>query len=453
MGVGLSLRGKLPAAVGLEEWFNSAWEWMSAEFPGMATGAGLGQGPFDPYPRVHVRFHPAADPMKIWFAEESTIHINADSSSVGPGYHLFLCELIWALTKKFDLAWARESADGEKQNAVFFTGDPDEIYKEMFAWLGSMASSALAMSASGGSFNLSMSPSYQFFSEHPLITPMGPRSKEWLQEVARNPQAGADVFPWLEPGITPQFLLNRALTHMWTDVHWCRPVADGDEAVQRTVLNLLREACKLDPSLNYPWAEWLEIMGYLQAEDELTAVVSKHAASAPKTAPIGYRRREVKAILDQGWSIMIPGSFSESATFDPQTMNHTWQYSGDNLVIWFTTYPTYGDQAGNIMPVEEAVLELDELQQNIGNLVDEDTKGKIWRRTFITGDPDRGQAWRFSSILLVPGRLALTHIFSDKKEDLEWALNFFKAIDNSAGASTKYIEQPKFPRTDLVASN
>lgn len=451
MGVGLSLIGKLPEPITLEDWFNQVWEWMSAEFPGMATGAGLGQGPFDEFPRVHVRFHPAADPARIWFSDDTTINLVADTASVGPGYQLFLCELIWALSKKFQLSWARESADGEHKNSTFFSGDPDETFNEMFSWLGSMASSALSMS-NNGSFYLSMSPSYQFFSEHPVITPMGPRSKEWLKEVGKNPVAGADIFPWLEPGITPQFLLNRALTHMWTDVHWCPPIADGDEALQHTVINLLRESCKLDPSLNYPWREWAEILGFLKVEDELSSVVKKHASTAPNQEAIGYRRRDVRANLDQGWSVLVPGSFSESATFDPATLNHTWQFSSENQVIWFTTYPTYGDKSGNIMPVEEAVLELDELQANIGNLVEEDTKGKIWRRTFITGDPEKGQAWRFSSILLVPGRLALTHIFSDQKSDLDFALKFFRSIENSAGTTTKYIEQPKFPRMDLVSA-
>lgn len=451
MGVGLSLIGKLPAPTKLEDWFNSVWEWMSAEFPGMATGAGLGQGPFDEHPRVHVRFHPAADPMKIWFTDDTTINLVADTASVGPGYQLFLCELVWALSKKFELNWARESADGEHKNSCFFTGDPDEVYAEMFAWLGSMAASAAAMSGNG-TFNLSMSPSYQFFSKHPLITPMGPRSKEWIQEVSKNPAAGADVFPWLEPGITPQFLLNRALTHMWTDVHWCKPIADGDENLMHTVVSLLRESCKLDPSLNYPWREWAEMLDYLKINDELTDVVKKHAASSPERELIGYRRGAVRANLDQGWSVLVPGDFSESATFDPATLNHTWQFSSEDIVIWFTTYPTYGDSAGNIMPVEEAVLELDELQSNIGSLVEEDTRGKIWRRTFVTGDPAKGQAWRFSSIFLVPGRLALSHIFSDKKEDMEFALNFFRSVDNAAGASTKYVEQPKYPRLDLVAT-
>lgn len=449
MGVGLNLTGKLPKASQLEPWFNEVWDWLSDEFPGMATGAGLGKGPFDEFLKIDLRFHPAADPVKIWFSDPTTIHLLADTVSAGPGYHLFVCDILWAISEKFGINWDQQASE-DHQNPTFFSGDPEEAYREMFAWLGSMATSASAMQSGEGNFHLSMPPSYQFFSKYPLITPMGPRSHEWLKEVSKSPAKGADVFPWLEPGIGAKFLLNRALTHMWSDIRWCPPLGDGDEALMRTVLALLREAAKQDPSLDYPWREWAELLSYLQIKDDLTAVVNKHAKNAKATEPIGYRRGKVRAALDQGWTAILPGSYSESATYDPSTHNHTWQYSGDDLMIWVTTYPTYGDEQGNIMPIEEAVKELDELEANIGKFVEEDKSGKILRRIFMTA-PEKQEAWRFSALFLVPGRLALSHVFSQNKSDMDKAMEFFKSIDNTAGTSTRYIEQPRVPRLDLVA--
>ncbi len=451
MGVGLNLTGKLAKPAMLEDWFNGVWDWMSQTYPGLASGAALGQGPYDEFPRVLIRFHPAADPVRIWFPEEGLISVAADTVSAGPAYHLFLCDLLWKLSSRFQIGWDPETDDGHS-NPTFFSGDTEQTYTEMFSWLASMASSA-DMMAGQGHFNLSMSPSYQFFSELPLITPMGPRSSQWIKEVSKNPQAGTDIFPWLKPGTGAEFLLNKAISHMWTDIRWCPPLGDGDAALMNVVVDLLKAAYKADPKLNYPFREWAELLAYLQIDDEMRELVFAEARKAPETESIGYRRREVRAMLDQGWSLLVPGNFSESAQFDPQTRNHTWQFGGEDFMIWFTTYPTYGDDAGNIMPVADAVLELDDLQKNLGKLVEEDTQGKIWRRTFITEPGDKGRAYRFSSIFLVPGRLALSHVFSEKESDLGIAVQFFRSIENNAGSSNRYVEQPKFPRVDLVLSS
>jgi hypothetical protein len=455
MGIGLSLIGKLSSKVKLETWFNGVWEWLSTEFPGMATGAGLGQGPFDEYPFIDLRFHPAADPVKIWLPEPKVLNLTADTASAGPGYHLFLCDLLRAMGQKFKISWDGRDEDEEtklRNNPTFFSGDPEQAYREMFNWLRTMAASANMM-AGTGSFHLSMPPTHQFMSELPLITPMGPRSAEWLQEVSKNPGAGADVFPWLNPGVGPEFLLNRALVHMWADVRWCPPIADGDEKMLRKVLDLLEQAYKLNPNLNYPWREWSEIFGFLKMESGLSAYVDEKATKAPAAEPIGYRRREVRVMLDQGWSVTVPGCFAETGTYDPETHNHTWEFWNNELLIWFTTYPTCADETGKILPIAEMTKELDQLQANLGQLVEEEAGAKIWRRTFETSDPDKKGSFRFSSILLVAGRLALTHVFADKAADLEHALTFFKSIDNSAGSATKYIEQPRVPRLDLVCAN
>jgi hypothetical protein len=455
MGVGLNLIGTLAKPAELESWFNLVWEWTSAEFPGMAAGAGLGQGPFDEHPCVHLRFHPAADPVKIWMPEASTVKVSADTASAGPGYHLFLCGYLHSLAAKFDMSWESEDDDNEsrdRNNPTFFSRDPEQTYYQMFGWLATMASSANMMAGSG-SFHLAMPPAHQFMSDKPLITCMGARSSEWLQAVSKNPGAGADVFPWLNPGVGAEFILNRALVHMWSDIRWCPPIADGDEVMMRNVLNLLAQAFKTDPNLKYPWREWSEIMGYLRIDDQLSALVAKKAKAEPEGELIGYRRNDVRVMLDQGWSVLVPGRYAESGTYDPSTQNHTWEFWDDDMLIWFTTYPTYGNEAGKVMPVDEAILELDQLQENIGELVEEEASGKIWRRSFVSGDPDKTEAWRFSSILLVPGRLAMTHVFTDKKSDLVEALNFFRNIDNSAGTSIQYLEQPKFPRLDLVCAS
>lgn len=453
MGVGLNLSGKFAQSQDLEAWFNQVWEWMTENYPGMAMGAAIGQGPRDPYPKVEIKFHPAADPVRIALPDASSIQIQAETVSAGPGYHLFLCDLLWSLSSKFAIAWDAETDDGQS-NPSFYSGDAGQTYEQMFSWLASMAKSASMMSESNAVY-LSLPPAYKFAGTAPLITPMGPRDKSWLERVLKNPQSGADVFPWLRPELSAEYFLNKALAFMWTDLRWVPPLGDGDEALMRAVTENLAKAYALNSALDFPYKEWAEILSYLNSDDPLRETVLQKAREAQaKPAPaIGYRRNDVRAILDQGWSVALPGYFSEMASFDPQSGNHTWQFGSDSIMIWFTTYPTYGDTEGNIMPVAEGIKELDELQASLGTLLEEDSQGKIWRQNYMSEPKQEGQAFRFSSIFLVPGRLALSHVFSQNKADLDFARKFFASVENSADANPSYIEQPRFPRMDLAAAN
>ncbi len=453
MGLGLNLTGVLAEPAQLETWFNGVWDWLKANYPERATSATLGQGPGDQFPCVRVRFHPAAEPVKLWLSHESILNVLAETISAGPGYHLFLCDLLSAMGEKFGIMWEPETDEEElrdKLNPAFYSGERDQAYKEMFLCLGGMLAGMRTIpNYDKKKFFINMSPTYQFVSEMPLMTPMGPRDNAWIDKVIKKPSEGADVFAWFNPETGAEFLRNKAISQMWCDVRWGPPLTEEDESVMATVLLDLKKAYELDPFLDYPWVEWNELLGYLEANDEMSVIVAKNAKNALGGPLIGYRRLEVRTRLDQGWSILVPGSMAEAQAFDDSSVNHTWQFFNDVFTIWFTTYPTLGDAKGNIMPVAEAINELDELQSNMGELIEEDRKGKVWRRTFKSGDPKKSSNFRYSAIFLVPGRVAMAHFYTSKEGDGEIAKRFFRTVDNSAGDSAGYVEQPKAPRPDL----
>ncbi len=454
MGLGLNLTGVLAEPAQLENWFNGVWEWLSATYPHKASSANLGMGPNDQYQRVLLSFHPAAEPVKIWLSHEQIVNISAPTISAGPGYHLFLCDLLTALGEKFGISWEPDTDEEDlrdKHNPVFFSQDREQAYKEMFHWLNMMLVGMKQIpDFEKLKFFIAIPPTYQFVSEMPLMTVMGPRDKAWMQKVIAKPTDGADIFPWFKPEMDAEFLRNKAISQMWCDLRWGAPLTEEDEIIVATVLTDLKAAYEMDPFLDYPWTEWAELLAFLEANDEMSTIVSRNAKNALKRPQIGYRRLEVRAQLDQGWSCLVPGSMAESQAFEASSANHTWQFFNDVYTIWFTSYPTLADANGTVMPVEAAVLELDELQSNMGELIGEDRSGKVWRRTFKSGNPKNPSSWRFSSIFLVPGRVAMAHFYCSKESDGEIAKRFFRTVENSAGDSAAYIDQPKFPRADLA---
>lgn len=95
---------------------------------------------------------------------------------------------------------------------------------------------------------------------------------------------------------------------MWSQVRW-RPPANGSERnLLKDVANSLHIANKLNPSLNYPWGEWAEVLEFLGSDDEEKEWV-RSQSKAPPT--IGYRRHNVTVRLPDNWSLRLPGSFSD----------------------------------------------------------------------------------------------------------------------------------------------
>src|ERR1700739_4925859 len=45
-------------------------------------------------PALFCRFHPAAEEVEICLSDPSHITVSANTSTVGPGYHIYLCQML-----------------------------------------------------------------------------------------------------------------------------------------------------------------------------------------------------------------------------------------------------------------------------------------------------------------------------------------------------------------------
>ena len=120
--------------------------------------------------------------------------------------------------------------------------------------------------------------------------------------------------PWWADATDGQYLLNRALCLMWTEVRWRTPAIKSERLLFDEVHRLLSKAYPHDPNLAYPWRAWAELVDLAGFDDPMAGQVRNRAATAPADEPpIGYRRAPV-TIRHEGWALEIPGSFAERRT-------------------------------------------------------------------------------------------------------------------------------------------
>ena len=103
-------------------------------------------------PTLFVHLHPCAEEVEISVPAPGVCAVAAKTSTVGPGYHVFVCDLLHALGKQFRLDWDEpdgDSDDAEEEKAddeaigdetgYFFHREPGILRQEMLRWLSALA--------------------------------------------------------------------------------------------------------------------------------------------------------------------------------------------------------------------------------------------------------------------------------------------------------------------------
>ena len=255
---------------------------------------------------LFVDVHPAAFPVRLHATVDGAVDAMAVTSAVGPGYHTYVGRLVQRLGTATEVAWANpEGGAGTTGTTRFVTGsDRATIEREMLLWLQATLKSIREERGRGETgIQLSLPMRTRFTFDGAVATPLGPRDDAWLAAAIERPQMAVDVWPWWSDAVDSRSILGRALCLMWTEIRWRPPGPDELGAIDE-VLELLRRAYTLDPSLDYPWPEWAELMAYRGHENALAATVRDRAVGVDRP-PIGYRRRPVR-IRHEGWSLTVP---------------------------------------------------------------------------------------------------------------------------------------------------
>ena len=398
-------------------WLERVEAWVQKAAGDLLEASRIEDGP-QGAPVLRLRLHPAAGEVSVLAATQERLVVSAETSAVGPGYHLYLCDLLKALGEAHGIIWAPPDADAGVGDATgyFHSGDPGPVEEHMLGWLQHSVGQVLRMRSLGNSgFALSMRFGHTF--QHPgaLLTPMGPRDEHWLRAVFEDPRQGVDVFPWWTPGVDARMRFQRALCRLWTDVVWRPPLLDEERQRLRDVARLLELAWREDPSLPYPWREWQEVLGYLGVGGTVAEEVHRHALESPGTGPsIGYRRGSVQVALPEGWEIRIPGSLAETRLGDG-----SWVARDHRRIV-------------RVLPLEDSAEEqLAPTSPERRALELEHHGARVSGRASLHVEP--GDC-RLTALCRSGNRRALCVVSFDDPEEQDWALGTWRSLDHAVAA-------------------
>lgn len=436
MGVGFALAGSYrPTSPGqsAESWLAQVGAWLEGHEAEPLLLARPGSDD-DGRPALFVHAHPCADEVSFVVPEPGRVVVSAQTSTCGPGYHIFLCRLLHQLGRAARVTWDGPDPEAAHtdETGYFHTGDVAAVRHEMRRWLAALARILTEHGAVGeGAMRMVAMPfGYGYPDETDIITPLGPRSVAWFRAVSAGAERGPEFFPWWDEEVGASFFLGRALARLWQDVRWRQAVNDDEGELLMDVHLDLERAFHHDPDAPIPWRAWQELLGhliayygyaeYLNGED-LEEVIAERAAAMPADVrPVGYRRGRVQVQLTGGWSIVIPGAMAEEWQPNRQVWN---AWLGGRSVLFSST--TVRDDHGLPARAEEILASLALPAGDLYDLREDDIVG---RAVFTQAEEEGVALWHLKAYSVVAGGFAQCDFYLRARDDLGWAIDVWKGI-------------------------
>jgi hypothetical protein len=410
-------RGIVPRLPSGQQLMDDADTWLTAEVHDLVRSVRLDRNGHEAA-SLFVDLHPAAFPLRLHASGEGAVDALAVTSAVGPGYHTYLHRLIQRIGTAMDIIWTTpDGGAGTTQTTRFVAGaDRTTVEREMLLWLKHALKDVRDARAAGkGGIQLSLPGRTRFTFDGALATPLGPRDDAWLATALERPNVAIDVWPWWSDAVDARSLLGRALCLMWSEIRW-RPPGAGEEEAMDEVLELLRRAYVLDPSLDYPWSEWAELIDDRGYDGAMVATVRDRADGIDRPR-IGYRRRPV-TIHYEGWSLEVPGSFGERWTSEEWWGGE----SGRSITLAATTTGVDGQ------PMLPDVF-LAKVAGDLGDDAVSHQAGRIRGRARLTTDATSGvEVGIVEGYSAVDGSGAAIRIVFDDPSDWEWAFGMWRSL-------------------------
>jgi hypothetical protein len=229
---------------------------------------------------------------------------------------------------------------------------------------------------------------------------------------------------------------------MWCDFPWRPPLTDLEGEVADQIANDLATAFKLDPGAELPWAEWLELLDSIQADNEgfcvtpndrvLSVELWKRAGPltshietgkiGPALLPTGYRRFPIRVSLDGGWSLLVPGDFAQE--WDAKRNWTAWNRA---RTVWFRRVGF--TKPGGAVPTVAEVLEVGCKSLPDVEPVPGITREGIQGVAVYGAFEDEGRnVWRLSGVAGASGQLAVCHIYTEDAADRAWSIQTWQTL-------------------------
>lgn len=441
MSVGILLSGSFPGDADgdkASDWLEEVAAWLESheEEPLMLCRSGVNASE---QATLFVQIHPCAEELEISIPELNRCTVSAKTSTAGPGYHIFVCELLLELGKQFQIAWDEPATSDEAgdDTGYFFSQDAEAVRGEMLGWLRSLSQVVVENFTDDevGIRMVSMPLDYSYPDESGILTPIGPRDPQWFKPLVEHPEQGTEFFVWWPEGVGAAFFLGRAVCRLWMEMRWRPPITEDEGALLMDIHLDLERAYHLDPGAAIPWREWRELLEYLheffgyaefQHEENLEAEIHRRADSIDPGMPlIGYRRGRVQALLTGGWSIVIPGEFAE----DWEENGETWSAWYGGRTIWFTSWSMRGEEDERVDPRE--ILDSQSWPDDGEFFEHQDQDDTLLGRAVLRPYEEDGESmWNLKAYSAVEGTFALCNIYLQNQDDVGWALDVWKSMQH-----------------------
>jgi hypothetical protein len=378
-------------------------------------------------PGLLVLLHATAPAVEIWLGGTGKIRVAAVTTPTGPGYHQYLCNLLRRFSGEYGFTWIAD--DCSDPTGYFATRHRAALEDHFLRWL--------AEECGTDQRAIGLSPDHGFTYPAEVLTPLGPRTRDWARAVAAEPLCGADFFAWWHPDLDSPFYRNRALARLWCDFPWRAPLTEIEGEVADQIANDLATAFKLDPAGELPWPEWLELLEAIQADAEgdqfcvtpadrvLSIELWKRAGLAPteENVPrIGYRRFPIRVQLDNGWTLEVPGSFTTE--WDEE---RNWTAWDRTRTVWFRRIGY--TKPGGALPTAAEALEVGKKSLHEGEPVSRiETEGVLGEAVFSPAEEEGRTVWRLSGVAGTVGELAVCNIYLESETDRGWAVRTWQSL-------------------------
>jgi hypothetical protein len=406
----------------VEEWFKShlekpfVYSWKENDAQGL--------------PALFLILHPAGEPVIVTDHGKGCITVFANTAGVGPGYHIYVCDLFHLIGNEIRISWdAQDETHGFcDDTGYFYSGDKTPVRDVFLKWLRAI-SSPLKDAIGKGAENICIGmpiDGENYLHGLPVTTVLGPRDLAWVERVADDPLQGIDIFPWWhENELGPHALLGWAQCIMWTEARWNKEVqTDATLSTLNTISTLLEAAYAKDPTLDYPWKEWKETLELLDMSNSpLCGLIKGKAEGVPADkALIGYRRGNVIKRLPGGWSITIPGHYVED-----------WEGDGRTFVAWGNErtirFSSLTIQAREGMTKEDILAIHTKSAEARGEIIEYNTDTITSRGDLFLDEEEGHRYWILGTVNAVEGGVAILTIYFDDANDDVWAKQIWHSIE------------------------
>lgn len=295
---------------------------------------------------VAVRWHPAEDGLHIHLNDDGTLLAEANTSTVGPGYHAFAVDVIVQVGRALGVRWdwsPQGEPEGADETGFAVHRDKARLERSMLDWLHAM-SKLVVQSDEPLSLALCMPidrprPKY----EDRAYSPMGLWTRKEFADALNDDEAlvalGRRFFPWWSAGMDTSFWAGLGNVLLWCEVPWVSPRDEDERATYELARAAFEEARRLDGAAQLPEREI----------KELQSLVARRPGPPGPVSTVGHRRRPMTFPLLGPWSVVLPGHFRSSALNDGKNL----QIEDGHRAIYAGAFVVAGTTAGELVRRKE----------------------------------------------------------------------------------------------------